>query len=223
LRIGIPKEYTVEGIEEPILAAFHSATERLKGMGAEIESVSLPHTRYAIAAYYIIATAEASSNLARYDGVKYGLRVQDRDLLGTYERTRSLGFGKEVKRRIMLGTYALSSGYYEAYYLKAMKVRTLIRDDFFKAFKGVDVVMAPVSPVPVFKIGEKVRDPLSMYLVDAFTTPVNLSGLPAIALPCERHEGLPIGIQFIGRPFEEGTILQVADAFEGDMERPHGI
>jgi len=213
-KIGIPMEYTVEGIDPDVLKIFGEATERLRSEGAQIEEISLPHTQYAIAAYYIIATAEASSNLARYDGVKYGLRMEDADLLGMYEATRSQGFGREVKRRIMLGTYVLSSGYYDAYYLRASKVRTLIKRDFELAFQEVDVILAPVSPVPPFKLGERIKDPLSMYLVDAYTTPTNLSGLPAISIPCGRIGRLPVGIQFIGRPFDEGGLIWVADAFE---------
>jgi len=217
-RIGIPKEYTVEGIDPKVLEIFEEAMERLRSEGAEIKEISLPHTPYAIAAYYIIATAEASSNLARYDGVKYGLRIENSDLLGMYEMTRSQGFGREVKRRIMLGTYVLSSGYYDAYYLKASKVRTLIKKDFELAFQEVDVILAPVSPVPTFKLGERIKDPLSMYLVDAYTTPANLSGLPAISIPCGEIEGLPVGVQFIGRAFDEGELIWVADAFEETLK-----
>lgn len=218
IRIGIPKEYTMEGIDERVLKVFETAKGALRENGCILQEISLPHTQYAIASYYIIATAEASSNLARYDGVKYGLRHLGDDLLSTYELTRSRGFGKEVKRRIMLGTYVLSSGYYEAYYLKAMKVRTLIRKDFETAFGSVDAILAPVSPVPTFKIGERISDPLSMYLVDIFTTPANLAGLPAIAAPCGKVEGLPVGVQLLGRPFDEGLLFQLASALESTLK-----
>lgn len=218
IRIGIPKEYTMEGIDERVLRVFETAKGALRESGCILQEISLPHTQYAIASYYIIATAEASSNLARYDGVKYGLRHLGDDLLSTYELTRSRGFGKEVKRRIMLGTYVLSSGYYEAYYLKAMKVRTLIRKDFETAFGSVDAILAPVSPVPTFKIGERISDPLSMYLVDIFTTPANLAGLPAIAVPCGKVEGLPVGVQLLGRPFDEGLLFQLASALESTLK-----
>jgi len=188
----------------------------LQDLGASCEEVSLPHTAYAVAVYYLVATAEASSNLARYDGVKYGYRAKNpADLLEMYSSTRAQGFGTEVKRRIMLGTYALSSGYYDAYYLKAQKVRTLIRQDFEQAFAKFDVLVTPTAPTPAFRIGEKVDDPLQMYLSDIFTIPCNLAGLPGISIPCGlSKEGLPIGLQILGKPFEEGKILRAAHAFQ---------
>ncbi len=214
LKIGLPKEYLVHGLDEGVAGIVQGVVSVLKDKGAELVEVSLPHTQYSIASYYLVATAEASSNLARYDGVKYGLRAQEEDLINMYEATRSTGFGKEVKRRVMLGTYVLSSGYYEAYYLKALKVRTLIKRDFEEAFQKVDVILAPVSPVPTFKLGERLTDPLSMYLVDIYTTPVNLAGLPAISVKGGMLQGLPVGVQFIGRPFDEGTLFQVAYTLE---------
>ena len=215
IKIGVPKEYFIEGIDKEVELAVKGAIEKLENLGATIEEVSLPHTEYAVATYYIIAPAEASSNLARYDGVKYGYRANDKGLLGMYENTRKEGFGAEVKRRIMLGTHTLSSGYYDAYYLKAQKVRTLIKQDFDKAFRGFDLLVTPTSPTPAFKIGEKIDDPLQMYLSDIFTIPTNLAGLPAISLPCGvSKNGLPIGLQLIGNYFDEGRILQVAHAFE---------
>jgi aspartyl-tRNA(Asn)/glutamyl-tRNA(Gln) amidotransferase subunit A len=181
--------------------------------------ISLPHTEFAVATYYIICTAEASSNLARYDGVKYGMRVEGKDIIDMYKRTRSRGFGGEVKRRIILGTYVLSSGYYDAYYRKAGQVRTLMRGDFDRAFERCDVIVTPVSPTTAFKIGEKTEDPLTMYLSDIFTIPVNLAGLPALSLPCAfDSKGLPIGLQIIGKPLEEGLILQAAFLFEGERK-----
>ncbi len=229
LKIGVPKEYFIKGTSKEVEKTILNSIETFKKLGAEILEISLPHTEYAVAAYYIIAPAEASSNLARYDGVHYGYRTKDegrgaRDgdisaIVDMYERTRDEGFGDEVKRRIMLGTYALSSGYYEAYYLKALKVRTLIKNDFDEAFKKCDVIITPVSPTPAFKIGEKISDPLQMYLSDIFTIPVNLAGLPAISLPCGfSSEGLPIGLQIIGKPFDEGKILQASYTFEQNTE-----
>ncbi len=219
IKIGVPKEYFIEGIDKDVELAVKGAIKKLEKLGAIIEEVSLPHTEYAVATYYIIAPAEASANLARYDGVKYGYRAKgegvDNDLLGMYENTRKEGFGAEVKRRIMLGTHTLSSGYYDAYYLKAQKVRTLIKQDFDKAFKKFDILVTPTSPTPAFKIGEKTDDPLQMYLSDIFTIPTNLAGLPAISLPCGLNKnGLPMGLQLIGDYFDEGKILQVAHAFE---------
>jgi len=216
IRIGIPKEYFVLGLDERIKERVMAVSGRYQELGAELTEVSLPHTPYAISAYYLIATAEASSNLARYDGVKYGFRSpgQLSDTIEMYYKTRSKGFGKEVKRRIMLGTYVLSAGYYEAFYLKALKTRTLIRKDFDKVFQEVDCLLTPVSPCLPFKLGEKVQDPLQMYLVDIYTVSVNLAGLPAISVPCGRVDGLPVGFQIIGRPFEEERILQVAAAYE---------
>ena len=196
------------------------AIDSFRRWGAEIQSVSLPHTEYAVAIYYIIATAEASSNLARYDGVKYGLRSKGyRDLMEMYTQTRAEGFGKEVKRRIILGTYVLSAGYYEAYYRKASQVRTLIRKDFEEAFRKVDVIVAPTAPTPAFRIGEKTGDPLQMYLSDIHTIPVNMAGIPAISIPCGfNHEGLPIGLQIMGKHFDEGMLLRVAYAFEQNTD-----
>jgi len=185
--------------------------------GAIIVDVSLPHTEYAVATYYVICTAEASSNLARYDGVKYGLRTEGKDIIDMYKKTRLKGFGKEVKRRIILGTYVLSSGYYDAYYRKAGKVRTLIRRDFDKAFKSCDILVTPVSPTTAFKIGEKMEDPLTMYLSDIFTIPVNLAGLPGMSVPCGFDaSGLPIGLQIIGKPLDEALMMQSAYVFESE-------
>ncbi|MDT8419394.1 MAG: Asp-tRNA(Asn)/Glu-tRNA(Gln) amidotransferase subunit GatA [Desulfuromonadales bacterium] len=215
-RIGLPKEYFIAGLEPAVKQAVDAAIDTYKSLGAEIVEVSLAHTDYAVACYYLIATAEASSNLARYDGVRFGVRKdQGEGLIGMYQRTRAAGFGDEVKRRIMLGTYALSSGYYDAYYLKAQKVRTLIRQDFLDAFAQVDLLLTPVAPTPAFRIGEKVDDPLQMYLSDIFTIPVNLAGTCGLSLPCGfSDEGLPIGLQLIGKPFAESEILQAAWAFE---------
>jgi aspartyl-tRNA(Asn)/glutamyl-tRNA(Gln) amidotransferase subunit A len=196
--------------------AVRAAVGVLQTAGATVADASLPHTEYAVACYYIVATAEASSNLARYDGIRYGLRAgADGSLLDLYRETREAGFGAEVKRRIMLGTYVLSSGYYDAYYLKAQKVRTLIRRDFERAFAGADVIVTPVAPTTAFRIGEKASDPLQMYLSDVFTIPVNLAGLPAIVVPCGKDEhGLPIGLQIVGPPFGEEVVLRAARAFE---------
>jgi len=216
LRVGIPDEYFIDGLDPEVEAAVRAAIETLRGLGAKTESVSLPHTEYGLAAYYVIAPAEASSNLARYDGVKYGLREPGaRDLIDMYSRTRGAGFGAEVKRRVMLGTYALSAGYYDAYYGQAQKVRTLVLRDFQQAFERVDVIVAPTTPGVAFKMGER-EDPLQMYLNDIFTIPVNLAGLPGLSMPAGfTRAGLPIGLQIIGRAFEEGTILRVAKAYEG--------
>jgi aspartyl-tRNA(Asn)/glutamyl-tRNA(Gln) amidotransferase subunit A len=220
IRIGIPGEYFIEGMDTDVEKSVREAIDLLKRLGAELKTVSLPHTPYAVAVYYIICTAEASSNLARYDGVKYGFR-SDRyeDLMEMYGRTRAEGFGSEVKRRIILGTYVLSAGYYDAYYRKASQVRTLMRNDFEKAFEEVDVIVTPTAPTPAFRIGEKVSDPLQMYLSDILTIPVNLAGIPAISLPCGfSAEGLPIGLQIMGKHFDEGKILQVAYAFEQNTD-----
>ncbi|MGB9715545.1 MAG: Asp-tRNA(Asn)/Glu-tRNA(Gln) amidotransferase subunit GatA [Thermodesulfovibrionales bacterium] len=215
LKIGVPKEYFIKGIDEEVDFLVKNAIRHLESLGAVPVEVSLPHTDYAIAAYYIIATSEASSNLARYDGMKYGLRAEGKDLIDTYMKTRASGFGPEVKRRIMLGTYALSAGYYEAYYKKAQQVRTLIKQDFDKVFKEVDVIVTPTSPTPAFKIGEKIQDPLQMYLSDIFTISVNLAGIPAISIPCGfTKNNLPVGLQIIGKPFDEETVLKVAFAYE---------
>jgi aspartyl-tRNA(Asn)/glutamyl-tRNA(Gln) amidotransferase subunit A len=220
LKIGLPKEYFIEGLDPDVRKAMDEAVATYLSLGAEIVDVSLPHTDYAVACYYLIATAEASSNLARYDGVRFGHRNRDaKSLIDMYCKSREEGFGSEVKRRIMLGTYALSSGYYDAYYLKAQRVRTLIRNDFLKAFEKADVILAPVAPTPAFKIGEKVNDPLQMYLSDIFTIPVNLAGTCGISVPAGfSGTGLPIGVQLIGRPFGEETILRAAYAFEQATE-----
>jgi aspartyl-tRNA(Asn)/glutamyl-tRNA(Gln) amidotransferase subunit A len=216
LTVGIPKEYFVEGMQPEVDAAVRQAIAELTRLGAQPVLISLPHTEYAIATYYIIATAEASSNLARYDGVKYGHRVaQTNSLLDMYQQTRAQGFGSEVKRRIMLGTYVLSAGYYDAYYLKAQKVRTLIRQDFLNAFGQCDVIATPTAPTTAFRLGEKTADPLTMYLSDIFTIAVNLAGLPGLSLPCGfDQKGMPISLQLIGKPFGEETLLQVASAYE---------
>lgn len=214
-KIGIPKEYFIEGMDREVEEAIKNAVRQLESLGCIPVEISLPHTEYAVATYYIIATSEASSNLARYDGVKYGLRIMGKDLLEMYMKTRSKGFGAEVKRRIMLGTYSLSAGYYDAYYKKAQQVRTLIKKDFEKAFEKVDFIITPTAPSPAFKIGEKIDDPLQMYLSDIFTISVNLAGVPAISIPCGFSEkGLPIGLQIIGRAFDEARILQLAYAYE---------
>jgi len=220
IRVGIPKEYFVEGIDPEVEKAVEGAIDSFRKWGAEIREISLPHTEYAVAIYYIIATAEASSNLARYDGVKYGFRSKGyRDLMEMYTQTRARGFGKEVKRRIILGTYVLSAGYYEAYYRKASQVRTLMRKDFDEAFQKVDVIVSPTAPTPAFRIGEKTEDPLQMYLSDIHTIPVNLAGIPAIAIPCGfSHEGLPIGLQLMGKHFDEGMLLKVAYTFEQNTD-----
>ncbi len=216
LRIGIPTEYFVEGIQPEVEAAVRTALTELHALGAHTVPISLPHTEYAVATYYIIATAEASSNLARYDGVRYGHRTPHPDgLTAMYEQTRAEGFGPEVKRRILLGTYVLSAGYYDAYYLKAQKVRTLLRHDFLQAFETCDVIATPVAPTTAFALGEKTTDALTMYLSDIFTIAVNLAGLPALSIPCGMDtQGLPIGLQLIGKPFDEATILRTAYHYE---------
>jgi aspartyl-tRNA(Asn)/glutamyl-tRNA(Gln) amidotransferase subunit A len=214
LRLGVPREYFVPGMEPGVEQAVRAAVSTLEGLGAEIVDVSLPSTDKGLATYYIITPAEASANLARYDGVKYGLSVGDDDLLTNYLRTRGEGFGPEVKRRIILGTYALSAGYYDAYYLKAQQVRTLIKAEFDRVLQDVDALLAPTSPTVAFKIGAKTDDPLLMYLNDACTLPVNIAGLPGISVPCGLSDGLPVGFQVIGRAFDEETVLRVADAYE---------
>ncbi len=216
LRIGLPKEYFIPGLDPEVKGALEAAIETYRGLGAEFVDISLPHTDYAVATYYLIATAEASSNLARYDSVRFGHRTAEPgSLIETYSRSRDEGFGAEVKRRIMIGTYALSSGYYDAYYLKAQKVRTLIMQDFLRAFETVDVILTPVAPTPAFRIGEKTADPLQMYLSDIFTIPVNLAGTCGISIPAGiSRAGLPIGLQLIGRPFGEEAIIRAAYAFE---------
>jgi len=216
VRIGVPKEYFVPGLDPEVRKRFEDSIKLFESLGCRIEDISLPHTEYAIAAYYLIATAEASSNLARYDGVRYGARQGgDAGLADMYRKTRMSGFGKEVKRRILLGTYALSAGYYDAYYLKALKVRTLILQDFQKAFQQVDLILTPTSPTLAFRIGEKTSDPLSMYLSDIFTITCNLAGLPGISIPAGTNAaGLPIGIQLLGNHFQEGLMLRAAYNFE---------
>jgi len=215
LRIGVPKEYFIKGIDSEVEKVIKKAIEKYEEMGAKVEQVSLPHTEYALPAYYIINPSEASANLARYDGIKYGYsKIQNskfkiQNLLDVYLYSREEGFGEEVRRRIMLGTYALSAGYYETYYKRAQKVRTLVKNDFEKVFKKVDVLMTPVSPFLPFKIGEKIEDPLSMYLVDVYTVSINLVGLPALSIPCGQAKGLPVGLQIIGKPFEENKILEI--------------
>ncbi|MBC7252162.1 MAG: Asp-tRNA(Asn)/Glu-tRNA(Gln) amidotransferase subunit GatA [Anaerolineae bacterium] len=216
MRLGVPREYFIEGIQPEVEAAVRAAIALLAEMGAEVVDISLPHTEYALPVYYLIAPAEASANLARYDGIKYGFSAPDAtDVWDAYRKTRQYGFGAEVKRRIMLGTYALSAGYYDAYYLKAQQVRTLIKQDFDRAFEFCDVVLCPTSPTTAFKIGEKADDPLQMYLSDVFTLSASLAGLPGLSLPCGFDaQGLPIGLQIIGRPFDEATVLRVAYTYE---------
>ena len=215
LRVGIPKEYRLEGTPAEITRLWHDGVEWLQGAGCAVREISLPHTRYALPVYYIVNPAEASSNLARYDGMRYGLRVDGSDLIETYERTRAAGFGKEVRRRIMIGTYVLSAGYYDAYYLKAQKVRTLIKRDFEEAFREVDLVLTPATPNPAFRIGDKMDDPVQMWLNDVFTVTANLAGLPGISVPAGLSaEGLPLGLQLIGRPFDEATVLRGAGVLE---------
>jgi len=218
IKLGVPKEYFIEGMEEGVEKAVREAIAKLEEMGAEVIEISLPHTEYALPAYYLIAPAEASANLARYDGVKYGLFLPGPDLWESYRLTRGNGFGPEVKRRIMLGTYALSAGYYDAYYLKAQKVRTLIKQDFDRAFEQVDVIVAPTSPTVAFRLGEKVDDPLKMYLSDVFTIPVNLAGICGISIPCGFSGGLPVGLQIMGPAFGEEIVLRVAYAYEQATE-----
>ena len=216
LKIGVPKEYFIEGIDPEVKSALDRALKVFEKLGARVEEVSLPHTEYSLPTYYLIATAEASSNLARYDGVQYGYRAEEyKDLSSMYRKTRSEGFGSEVKRRIMLGTYALSSGYYDAYYLKAQKVRTLIKEDFDKVFSKYDILVTPVSPTPAFRLNEKVSDPLTMYLSDIYTIPINLAGIPAISINCGYSKSnLPIGLQIIGKHFSEEIILRASFNFE---------
>jgi aspartyl-tRNA(Asn)/glutamyl-tRNA(Gln) amidotransferase subunit A len=216
LRVGVAREYFGDGLDPEVRAAVEAAIEKLASLGCEVVPVSLPHTEYAVPTYYIVATAEASSNLARYDGVRYGFRVRNpRSLSDMYRLTRDGGFGLEVKRRIMLGTYVLSAGYYDAYYLKAQKVRTLLTRDFEETFKKVDVIAAPTSPTPAFRLGEKINDPLAMYLADIYTVTANLAGIPGISVPCgENHESLPIGLQLFGKHFDEATLLRAAHAYE---------
>ncbi len=215
LRVGVPREYLGEGIEPGVRQRFDETVLLLEGLGASVQEVSLPHTEYALAVYYIIAPAEASANLARFDGVRYGYRAADcKDLIEMYERTRGEGFGPEVKRRIMIGTYALSSGYYDAYYGQAQRVRRLVKEDFDAVFAGVDVVVSPTSPTVAFPIGSRTDDPLAMYMSDVCTIPVNLAGLPALSIPCGLSDGLPVGFQLMGPAFSENTLLRTAHALE---------
>jgi aspartyl-tRNA(Asn)/glutamyl-tRNA(Gln) amidotransferase subunit A len=216
LKLGLPKEYFIGGVDPAVTAAVQSAVKQLQGMDAEVVEISLPHTEYAVATYYIVATAEASANLARFDGIRYGLRVEGADPIDLYSKTRGAGFGAEVKRRIILGTYVLSSGYYDAYYLRAQKVRTLIRQDFLKAFERVDAIVTPTTPTAAFKVGEKSDDPMQMYLSDIFTISCNLAGICGISLPCgfTGNPKLPIGLQILGKPFGESNLLKIAHAYE---------
>lgn len=215
LKIAVPKEYLGEGIHESVRNAVLEALKVLEGLGATWDEVSLPNSKYGVAAYYIIASSEASANLARFDGIRYGYRAKDaKNLMELYKKSRSEGFGDEVKRRIMIGTFALSSGYYDAYYKKAQQIRTLIKQDFEKVFENYDVVIGPTNPTTAFKIGEKIDDPVTMYVNDLLTIPVNLAGLPGISVPCGFNNGLPIGLQIIGKHFDEGTVYRVAHAFE---------
>ncbi len=215
VRVGVPEEYFGEGLEPGVERAVREAIERLRALGAELVEVSLPSTKYALATYYIIAPAEASSNLARYDGVRYGYRSPDgEDLVENYLATREQGFGPEVKRRIMLGTYALSAGYYEAYYVKAQKVRTIVKSEFDRAFERCDLIATPTSPTVAFELGSRLDDPLAMYLSDTYTIPASMAGIPAISVPCGFSDGLPVGLQLIGRAFDEATILGAAHAYE---------
>jgi aspartyl-tRNA(Asn)/glutamyl-tRNA(Gln) amidotransferase subunit A len=220
LRIGIPKEYFIQGLDKKIKEIIKKTIKKIEDLGAKIEEISLPHTEYALACYYIIMPSEASANLARYDGIKYGKENRKcqmsnvKNLIDYYLKRREKGFGSEVKRRIMLGTYALSAGYYQAYYLRAQKVRTKIKEDFQKAFQKVDFILTPTSPTLAFKLGEKIKDPLKMYLSDIFTVSVNLAGLPAISLPCSKINNLPVGLQIIGKPFEEKKLFKLAEILE---------
>ncbi len=219
LKIGVPKEYFAEGIQSEVRDAIETSLQKLEELGAIVEETSLPHSKYALAVYYLIQPSECSSNLAKFDGVRYGYRDKSAEnLIDMYMKTRSEGFGKEVKRRIMLGTYALSSGYYDAYYLKALKVRTLILQDFEKAFGEYDVLVAPTSPTVAFPFGEKTENPLQMYLSDICTIPINLAGIPGLSIPCGFSDGLPIGLQILGEPFSEEKLLQVGYAFEKNSE-----
>jgi aspartyl-tRNA(Asn)/glutamyl-tRNA(Gln) amidotransferase subunit A len=224
LRVGIPKEYRIDGMPGEIETLWQKGIQWLKDAGAQIVDVSLPHTKYALPAYYIVAPAEASSNLARYDGVRFGLRVPGKDISAMYENTRAAGFGREVQRRILIGTYVLSAGYYDAYYIKAQKLRTLIARDFDQAFEKVDVLLTPTAPGPAFGIGEKTDDPIAMYLNDVFTVTVNLAGLPGISVPAGlNNEGLPLGLQLIGKAFDEATLFRVGEVIEraaGPTPRP---
>lgn len=213
-KVGVPKEYFIEGIDKEVEKVIRRAIKKFEKAGARVFEISLPHTQYTVPAYYIIVSSEISANLARYDGIKYGLSEREEDLTGVYLSSRGKGLGDEVKRRIMLGTYALSAGYYDAYYLKAQRIRTLIKKDFEEAFEKVDIILTPTTPTIAFKLGEKTQDPLSMYLCDIFTGPVNLAGLPALSLPCGEVRGLPVGLQMIGNLFAEEKILAAGEFFE---------
>ena len=223
LRVGVPQEYFIAGMEPDVSRLVRQAIADLAALGAEVVDVTLPHTEYALATYYIIAPAECSANLARYNGVKYGLAATDEaDMWRAMDLARERGFGAEVKRRIMLGTYALSAGYYDAYYRKAQQARTLIKQDFDTAFEQCDVVVGPTTPTTAFRLGEKTADPLAMYLSDIFTIPTNIAGLPGLSVPCGfDSSGLPVGVQFIGRPFDEATLLRVAHAYEQSQPHAH--
>ncbi|MFH0855242.1 MAG: Asp-tRNA(Asn)/Glu-tRNA(Gln) amidotransferase subunit GatA [Candidatus Omnitrophota bacterium] len=215
VKIGVPKEYFVEGLDPEVKSIIEEAVNKLKTLGAQFKEVSLPHTEYAVPVYYILATAEASSNLARFDGVQYGLRAESRNVIDMYKKTRRFGFGDEAKRRIILGTFALSHGYYDAYYLRALKVRTLIKQDFDDVFKGFDCILTPTAPTTAFRIGEKALEPLKMYLSDIYTISANLAGVPAISVPCGfTKKGFPVGLQILGKHFDEGTLLRLAHAYE---------
>lgn len=221
LRIGLPEEYFGKGISPDVESSVRSAIEKLRGLGVEVKSVRLPHTKYAASVYYVVAPSECSSNLARFDGVRFGRRAEaSKSLLEMYERSRGEGFGAEAKRRIILGTFALSSGYYDAYYLRAMRVRTLIRRDFEQAFKEVDALVTPTSPSTAFKIGEKSSDPIQMYLSDIYTISANLAGVPALSMPCGLAQGLPVGVQLIGKAFDESTLFRLGAALEGAVAFP---
>ena len=215
LKLGVPKEFFVKGMDAEVEAAVRGAIRKLQDLGADVREISLPHTEYAISVYYLIAPAEAATNLERYDGVSYGARVDGADVVEMMTRTRSEKFGEEVKRRILIGNYALSAGYYDAYYLKALKVRRLIKEDYDKAFEQVDAIVTPTAPTPAYKIGEMTSDPLKMYLQDIYTVPLNLAGLPGISLPCGySSQKLPIGLQIIGKPLDEATVLRTAYTYE---------
>jgi aspartyl-tRNA(Asn)/glutamyl-tRNA(Gln) amidotransferase subunit A len=227
LRIGVPKEYRMPGMPDAIERIWQQGADWLKDAGCELVEISLPHTKYALPTYYIIAPAEASSNLARYDGMRYGLRVEAEDLEGVYSKTRAEGFGNEVKRRVLIGTYVLSAGYYDAYYLKAQRVRKLVAEDFRAAFEGVDAVLTPTAPSAAFRVGEKEDDPVAMYLNDVFAVPASLAGLPAASVPGGlSDDGLPLGLQVVGRPWDEATVLRLAKALEdaaGFDAIPYGL
>lgn len=219
MKIAYPREYFQRGVEEKVQEQVRTALKKYEELGAVIEEVSLPHSEYALSAYYVIATAEASANLARFDGVRYGIRdFEAENIIEMFSSTRAMGFGDEVKRRIMLGTYALSSGYYDAYYLKALKVRRLIKEDFDRVFQDFDVIISPTTPTAAFKLGEQSGDPLTLYMNDILTVPINMAGLPGMSIPCGFADGLPVGMQLIGKPFQEGTLIQAAHAFEQNTD-----